>query len=45
MVARIGIFSKSEHLIELLLQYKKGAVIENEKINGNVVHQAYIFRI
>lgn len=42
LIARIGIFDKSEHIIELLLQYKKGAVIENERINGNVVHHAYV---
>lgn len=41
-IARIGIFNKSEHLISLLLQYKKDSVIENEKVNGNFVHQAYI---
>jgi hypothetical protein len=41
-IARIGVFNKKEHLIELMLRYKKDAVIENEKINGNRVHQAYI---
>ena len=42
LIARIGVFNKSEHVIEVLLQYKKDAVIENEKVNGNIVHQAYI---
>ncbi len=42
LVARIGIFEKKEHLIQVLLQYKKDSFIENEKINGNVVHQAYV---
>jgi hypothetical protein len=41
-VARISIFSKEEHLIQLLLQFKKDAVVENQKINGNIIHQAYI---
>lgn len=42
LVARIGIFDKNEHLIESLLQYKKDSFIESEKVNGNIVHQAYI---
>jgi hypothetical protein len=41
-VARISIFSKDEHLIHELLQFKAGTVIENQKINGNHVHQAQI---
>ena len=41
-IARISIFSKNEHLIQLLLQFKKDAVVENQKINGNLIHQAYI---
>jgi hypothetical protein len=41
-IARISIFSKEEHLIQLLLQFKKDAVIENQKINGNLIHQAYV---
>ncbi len=42
LVARIGIFEKNEHLIQVLLQYKKDSIIENEKVNGNFVHLAYI---
>jgi len=42
LVARIGIFDKNEHLIDLLLQYKKNSYINDEKINGNIVHQGYI---
>jgi hypothetical protein len=41
-IARISIFLKNEHLIQLLLQFKKDAVIENQKVNGNMIHQAYI---
>jgi len=41
-IARIGQFSKTEHLIEELLKYQKGAVIENTRINGNLVYKGYI---
>ncbi len=41
-IARIGIFSKKEHLIELLLKYNTGTVITNEKINGNFIHEGHI---
>jgi hypothetical protein len=41
-VARLSIFSKDEHLIQELLKFKAGAIVENQKINGNRVHQAYI---
>src|SRR3989344_1993030 len=41
-IGRIGIFPKTEHLVEELLQYKSGASLENQKINGNTVHLAHI---
>ncbi len=42
-IARLGIFPKTEHIVQELLKYKEGAVIsEDEKINGNVVHNAHI---
>ena len=41
-IARISIFPKEEHLIQLLLKFKKNAVIEDQKVNGNLIHQAYI---
>lgn len=41
-IARLGIFSKEEHLIDELMKFKGGSVIENQKINGNWVHLAYI---
>jgi hypothetical protein len=41
-IARIGIFPKKEHLIEELLKYKSGSIINNQKINGNFVHLAKI---
>ncbi|OGK12871.1 hypothetical protein A3A93_06615 [Candidatus Roizmanbacteria bacterium RIFCSPLOWO2_01_FULL_38_12] len=42
-IARLGIFAKNEHIVGELLKYKEGAIIsEEEKINGNLVHEAYI---
>jgi hypothetical protein len=42
-IARIGIFPRYEHVVEALLKYKEGSVIQtDEKINGNIVHEAYI---
>lgn len=41
-IARISIFPKTDHFIELLLKYSNGALIANEKINGNQIHEGYI---
>ena len=41
-IGRIGIFPKSEHLIQELLQYQSGTKLENKKVNGNTVHLAHI---
>lgn len=41
-IARIGIYDQSEHLIQELLRFKKDTVLENQKINGNLVHFGYI---
>lgn len=42
-VARIGIFQKEEQIIRALSQYKQGSLItDTVKINGSVVHEAYI---
>lgn len=41
-IARIAIYSQTDHLIELLLKFNSGASIMNEKINGNQVHEGYI---
>ena len=42
-IARLGIFPNSEHIVQELLKYKEGAVIsEDEKVNGNIVHNAHI---
>lgn len=43
-IARIGFFSKEEHLIEELLKYQSGTQLkEDVRLNGNIVHEAYIF--
>lgn len=42
-IARLGIFSTNEHIVQELLKYKEGAIIdEDEKVNGSIVHNAYI---
>jgi len=42
-IARLGIFPNDEHIVQELLKYKEGAVIsEDEKVNGNIVHNAHI---
>lgn len=42
-IARIVVASKEEHLIQELLENKPGTYIgEQLKINGNVIHEAYI---
>jgi hypothetical protein len=42
-IARLGIFPLNIHIVEELLKYKKGTIIDgDEKINGNIVHEAQI---
>ncbi|HTE48384.1 MAG TPA: hypothetical protein VK675_00560 [Candidatus Paceibacterota bacterium] len=41
-IARVAIYPKTSHLIELLLKYNNGTTIVNESINGNQVHEGYI---
>lgn len=41
-IARVGLFLRSEHLIEELLKKDSGDVFENTKINGNFIHKGYI---
>ena len=43
-VARIGIFSKTDHLIKELLQYQLGTELKDKKINGNYVYLAQIIK-
>jgi hypothetical protein len=44
LIARFGIFTPSEHLIELLLEnFKPGDYIaQDRQINGNLIHEGYI---
>lgn len=42
-IARIGIFSRTDRFIKLLLKYNSDTSITNEKINGNQIHEGYIF--
>jgi len=44
LIARIGLFEPSEHLIELMLdKHKSGDYISHdEKINGNLIHEGHI---
>lgn len=42
-IARLGVLTKEEHIVEELLKYQAGSVIsQDEKINGNIVHEAFI---
>ena len=41
-IARFGVFTKTNHLVELLRKYKQNSRIQEEKVNGNVIHEGYI---
>lgn len=41
-IARLGIFNRDEHLISELLKLEAGARIEDQPINGNIVHKGHI---
>lgn len=43
-IARIGIFTVKDHLVQSLLHYKTGAIIKGEKVNGNFIHEGYIIK-
>ncbi|MDE1970242.1 MAG: hypothetical protein KGI50_01565 [Patescibacteria group bacterium] len=43
-IARIGLFSKTDHLIGELMKYNSDTSISNEKVNGNQVHYGYIIK-
>jgi hypothetical protein len=44
-IARIGIYSLDEHLIQDLLMYKEGThITEQTRANGNLIHEAYIIK-
>lgn len=41
-IARIGLFSEDEHLMQLMLNYKSGARICDQQVNGNLIHDGYV---
>ncbi len=41
-IARIGIFPVTEHLIELFLNYRAGFRIQEQQINGNIIHDGFV---
>jgi hypothetical protein len=43
-IARIGMYSVQDHLVQLILNaYKTGdEITSDQKINGNVIHEGYI---
>jgi hypothetical protein len=43
-IARLAIYYRGEHIVEELLKYQSGAVLENQKVNGNMVHYADIVK-
>lgn len=44
-IARIGIFPRNEYIVNLFLNYQTDSKItEDTKLNGNVVHEAYIIK-
>jgi hypothetical protein len=46
-IARLGIFTLDNHLSEIMIhRYSSGDIIqEDEKINGNLVHEGYIIKV
>ncbi len=44
-IARIGIFTEDDHLVEMMVdKHRADEYIDNvEKINGNLVHEGYVF--
>jgi len=41
-IARIGLFSTTEHIVEDFAKFDEGEIVENIKANGNFVHKGYI---
>jgi hypothetical protein len=43
-IVRVGVFPINEHLVQGMLKYKTGTHIQGPvRINGNYIHEAYIF--
>jgi hypothetical protein len=43
-MSRLWIFQTHEHLVEELLKYRTGAILKDEKVNGNTLHFAHIIK-
>ena len=41
-IARIGIYPRTDHLIQLLFRYSSGASLINQAVNGNKIHEGYV---
>lgn len=41
-IARVGLFSIDEHLIDLLLAHKADSRIQDQPVNGNIIHDGYV---
>ncbi len=41
-IARVGISQPDEHLMDLLLNFKTGTRIQEQAVNGNIIHDGYI---
>lgn len=41
-IARIGIFSTDNHLVQDVAKHPEGGKIENEKANGNFIHEGFV---
>lgn len=41
-IARIGVYSCKEHLIDLLLNFTPGSRIQEQQVNGNLIHDGYV---
>lgn len=43
LIARLGVYTKDEHIVGELLKYNEGATINEEvKLNGSIIHEAHI---
>jgi hypothetical protein len=42
-MARLGVYTLEEHLVQDLLKYKQGThIAESVRANGNIVHEGYV---
>uniref|UniRef100_A0A6H1ZPV7 Uncharacterized protein n=1 Tax=viral metagenome TaxID=1070528 RepID=A0A6H1ZPV7_9ZZZZ len=41
-IARVAFLKKEDHLVQELLKKNSGDKIDNETINGNIIHEGYV---